>query len=138
MATETYDVVNTDVYPYLPFNTSTIGASSAVTPDNITTYITQGASLVTGALGNSGVGYTALSDEQKQAVTDTIIQYAVAQTLLELGMRGGVYQAAQKRSADSLAMLRVSPNVIGVSATTARSNIDTDDPRTRKFNTRDW
>lgn len=133
MAVETYDVVAADVYPYLPFNTDNIGASSDVTPTDIGTFITQGASLVSGALRNAGVAYTSLDDDQKQMVTEAVIQYAVYQTLAKLGFQGSKAEVARQTYERAIDTLAMAPNRAGVEGGTVESNVNTSNPYPRKF-----
>lgn len=132
MATETYGVIYTDIYPDLPFNTTAMGANSSVTPDDLTAFIKQASSQVTGALRTSGIGYASLDEEQGQAVRQTIIQYCVYKALNKIGQGTGASEArgVYERGLDSL---RMAPSIIGVVATTVNSNVDYNSPRTKRF-----
>ena len=135
MAIEVYGLTYTDVLPSFPFNTSNIGASSALTPTHIAAHIEAGASRVTAALARAGLSASSLDDDQTKAVQDAIIKYAVWQGLNKIGWMRGLDQFRQDWY-DALDALRVNArSTVGASSSTD-SNVPVTTRRTtpaRKF-----
>lgn len=139
MAVYTYGLVNTDVYPYLAFNTSNIGANSDVTPAMITQFIEDASGEITGALRNAGIANESLSDDQLAAVRRAIAQYAAYQCYQAIGWLG---QGAQRALDDYNAVLQryqSMPQALGASGPQVKSNVNTTTPRARQFGrTYEW
>lgn len=133
MAVYVYGVVNTDVYKHLPFDTSSISATSKVKPTDITSFIEEASSQFTGAFKNAGVAYESLSDDQNQQVAQAIEAYAAAKTLLSLGMSAKTQTALMDIYKEILDDVRKTEQVLGTSGSTVRSNINTTNQYPRRF-----
>lgn len=139
MAVYTYGLVNTDVYPYLAFNTSYLGDDSDVTPAMITQYIEDASGEITGALRNAGVANESLSDDQLAAVRRAIVQYAVAQSYQAIGWLGSGAQRAIDEYNALIGRYQAMPQALGAAGPQVKSNVNTTNPRARQFGrTYEW
>jgi len=124
MAVATYSLTYTDVLPLLPFDTSTIGTSSRVSTTDITGYIEDGGSLITGALDKAGLSPAGLSEDALAHAQKAIKHYAAAQAMLHLGFSGKPYDEHMRMYEAEVAVLRQRPQVMADKGTLSRSNID--------------
>lgn len=141
MAVSDYDLVPADIYPLLPFDTSTIDANSRVSTTDLTGYIEDGASLVTGALDKAGLSPTSLTDDAKRHAQKAVKHYAAAQAMLHLGFSGKPYDEHMRLYTQEVEVLRTRPQVMADKGAFTASNIDTttyNSARSKRVYTRDY
>ena len=134
MPTTDYGVTVSDVSSELPFDTSTLSATSKVTTSDIEKYIDQGAARITAVLVKAGLApgadpATSLDADVLEQAKEFIVQVAVVKTLDKLGFSGSarVNIAARERElyeryANNRKLIKGPSRV--------RSNVDTSRKRT--------
>jgi len=99
MAVYTYSLAASDVSAELPIDAGTVGASTEpLSTTDISQYIEDGAGKLNAALEKAGVSVSASMDEEAHAAcTEAVKSYAVAKSLLVLGVTGALYDQAWSR-----------------------------------------
>lgn len=129
MAIYDFNVTAAAVKEKVPLDTRSI--PSASTPDtlddtDITDWIDEGASELSGALRKAGVTGSDLDDEAESQIQRAVTHYAVAEVLSSLGHTGQSYEAARDKYRAALDRYTDSPSTLDRESGGVRSNVDTD------------
>ena len=123
MAVETFGVSKEMVLSKLPFDASQISQTSKVTPQDLTDWIEEGASRLTGALTKAGVSTGSLDDNTKAQLRGAIVSYAVGSALEKIGYSRKLRDDHIQRFEDALATYADRPEMLTARATRTLSNV---------------
>lgn len=130
MAVKTYSVSVTDVLAYLPM-TNVSATSKPLSSADITAYIEDAASQMTGVLESAGIDPTGLDDDTTAQVQEAIIKGAVYSSLQKVP--GVSDQRLQRALSDWLGLrdrYMNSPKAFTARRSRALSNVNTDSTKT--------
>lgn len=126
MPADTFDLTWQDVLPELPFDSSSIGATSNPSSDDITAYLEDGGSQLRGAMNKAGVGASAdLDADTLRQVQDAIKAYAAAKAMAKIGYAGPERDSRFARFESLLGTFAARPQMLAVGTVALRTNVDT-------------
>lgn len=136
MPADTFDLTWQDVLPELPFDSTSIGATSNPSSDDLTAYLEDGGSQMRGAMNKAGVGASAdLDADTLRQVQDAIKAYAAAKAMGKIGYMGAERDARLARFNDLLNTFANRPQMLATGTVALRTNVDTSDTKpARVFN----
>lgn len=136
MPADTFDLTWQDVLPELPFDSTSIGATSSPSSDDLTAYLEDGGSQMRGAMNKAGVGASAdLDADTLRQVQDAIKAYAAAKAMGKIGYMGAERDARLARFNDLLNTFANRPQMLAAGTVALRTNVDTSDTKpARVFN----
>ena len=111
-------------------DSSRIGTDTAVTQDDLSGYITDGASQINGAMTKAGLSTSGIDVNTKQQLREAIKAYAQARALERLGIMGERYRNSMERYNTRLNMILDRPQSLTAEVSQTLSNVDTN-PTTR-------
>jgi len=125
MAVTTFGITFSDVLPDLPINSASISTTSTpISTGDLTAYIEDAGSQLSGVMQIAGLDPASLSDDAIQQAQAAIKSYAVGKALQHLGYSGSKLDGAFSRWREQYDRYKANPRLLKGKGSRVRSNVD--------------
>lgn len=130
MATTDYGVTAADVQAKLPLSNPLTATTKPVSTSDVDEFIDDADSQMSGVLRNAGISLDDLDDDTTRQVQEAIKNYAAAQALSALNVRGQLQSQMMDQWREVYQRYQQRPQLLTKRVTRIKHNVDTDDSAT--------